>query len=415
MDEQTALLKTQLYAACEDACNLEPDRLFTQEDLMGLEVVPPKDLKKLVQIISQLTAERLFAPVHLHSGVAWRLRPQAEAAKYKLLTNQDQLMVYEIIDNAGAEGAWQQDIKRRLNLQDNALRKALKELETKRLIVQFSTVENVSKKMWIKTNIKPSARATGGPWYTDQYLDEAYIDALQSLILGILKREGAHESERMKAAAAAKRNKEKKGKAAGSQSPVQPKKGFLHGADSAAAAKSRKRTADAISKDDPPKSNTTSTTARPGPGQGQAEDKTVKVGFVPKPAGFTGYPTVEHLTEEVQPYTRGQALTVEHVRELLQVLTWDGLVEEVKVGARVGYRVTRVGRHTVDLTIRIDAPGHHEPRQNGLTAVPCGRCPVFELCEEGGPVWAGGCEYFDQWLARDGKSDGDDEGENRKG
>jgi len=39
-----------------------------------------------------------------------------------------------------------------------------------------------------------------------------------------------------------------------------------------------------------------------------------------------------------------------------------------------------------------------EPPGNGLTEVPCGRCPVFELCEEGGPVSPANCVYFDQWL-----------------
>jgi DNA-directed RNA polymerase III subunit RPC6 len=81
MAEQTAILKMQLYAACEEACTGDPDRLFTQEDLLALDVIPPKEIKQLAQIIQILTNERLFAPVQLHSGVAWRLRPEAEAAK----------------------------------------------------------------------------------------------------------------------------------------------------------------------------------------------------------------------------------------------------------------------------------------------------------------------------------------------
>lgn len=81
MDEQMVLLKTQLYAACEEACSDDPDRLFTQEDIMALEVIPPDEIKKLMQVVTILTNERLFAPVHLHSGLAWRLRPEAEATK----------------------------------------------------------------------------------------------------------------------------------------------------------------------------------------------------------------------------------------------------------------------------------------------------------------------------------------------
>ncbi|KAI1163217.1 RNA polymerase Rpc34 subunit [Nemania serpens] len=374
MDEQTALLKTQLYAACEEACTGDPDRLFTQEDLTGLDVIPPKDIKKLLQIIQILTNERLFAPVHLHSGLAWRLRPEAEATKYKQLTSHDQVLVYEIIDAAGAEGAWQQDIKRRLNVQDNALRKALKELETKRLVVQFTTVENISKKMWIKANIKPSARATGGPWYTDQFLDEAFIEALQSVVMSFIKNRGSYLS--------------KGERGARSVSPVVPKKGIINGAASEAAIKSKKRTADAISKDDA--SVAVAATAKPR--------KTIRL---PLPAGYMEYPTTEEITAGIQAaeVAKGQPLKQEHVQELIDVLVWDNRIEEIRMGERVGYRAVRISKQNPSLYSKPGDEDFWESRNNGLTTVPCGKCPVFDLCEEGGPVWAGGCEYFDQWLA----------------
>ncbi|KAI5285665.1 34-kDa subunit of RNA polymerase III (C), partial [Ascosphaera acerosa] len=37
---------------------------------------------------------------------------------------------------------------------------------------------------------------------------------------------------------------------------------------------------------------------------------------------------------------------------------------------------------------------------NGLTEMPCGRCPVFELCEDNGPVNPHNCEYYDEWLRK---------------
>ncbi|KAI1479162.1 hypothetical protein K445DRAFT_53891 [Daldinia sp. EC12] len=372
MDEQTSILKNQLYAACEDACRDNPERFFSQEDLMTLDVVPPKDVKKLLQIIQILTRERLFAPVHFHSGLAWRLRPEAEAAKYKHLTSEDQVLVYEIIDAAGAEGAWQQDIKKRLNLQDNALRKALKELETKRFIQQFTTVENMSKKMWIKFGMQPSARATGGPWYTDQYLDEAFIDTLQAVVVRIIKDRGSYRSTGERGAR--------------SVSPVLPKKGTIRGGQSEAAMKSKKRTADAMSKDD---------VSRPAAPASKARG-TVRL---PLPAGYTGYPTAEEITAEIvsMHIAKGQPLKTEHVQELLDILIWENRIEEVKTGDRVGYRAVRVSKQHPDM-VKLDSEDFWEPRTNGLTTVPCGKCPVFELCEEGGPVWAGGCEYFDKWL-----------------
>ncbi|CAJ2500787.1 Uu.00g036400.m01.CDS01 [Anthostomella pinea] len=371
MDEQTSLLKTQLYAACEDALTRDPDRVFTQNELMGLDVV--QDAKMLLQLIIPLQKEKLFAPVQFEGGTAWRLRSEAEAAKYKLLTSHDQVLVYDIIDTAGSEGAWQQDIKRRVNLQDNALRKALKELETKRLIAQFTTVENISKKMWIKANIKPSARTTGGPWYTDQYLDEAFIMVLQGVVMSLIKDRGSYLSHG--------------DRQSGSMSPVLPKKGVINGATSEAALKSKKRSADAMSKEDvvsvpPPK-------------------KVWKTVRLPLPAGYVDYPTTEAITAGIKEsgVAKGQPLKQEHVQELIDVLVWDNCVEEVKMGDRIGYRAVRITKQNPSLSVRPDSEDFWEPRGNGLTTVPCGRCPVFELCEEGGPVWAGGCEYFDQWLA----------------
>ncbi|KAI0170010.1 RNA polymerase Rpc34 [Hypoxylon sp. FL1284] len=374
MDEGTSLIKSHLYDACQDACRSNPDKLFSQEDLMELGVVPPKDVKTLLQIIQLLTSERLLAPVHLHNSLAWRLRSKADAAKYKQLNTEDQRLVYEIIDLAGAEGAWQQDIKKRLNMQDNALRKALKELESKRFIQQFTTVENATKKMWIKTGLQPSARATGGPWFTDQYLDEAFIEVLQSVVMRLIKEKGSYRSTGERGAAR-------------SVSPVLPKKGVIRGGMSEAAIKSKKRSAAAMSRDDAAPANVSAS----GP-RGAVR--------IPLPAGHMDYPTTEEITESLveSKIAKGQPLKTEHVQELINILVWENRIEEVKMGHRVGYRAVRISKQNPDY-VKIDSEDFWEPRTNGLTTVPCGKCPVFELCEEGGPVWAGGCEYFDKWLA----------------
>ena len=53
---------------------------------------------------------------------------------------------------------------------------------------------------------------------------------------------------------------------------------------------------------------------------------------------------------------------------------------------------------------------------NGLSEVPCGRCPVFNLCEVGGPVNAEECVYLDEWLkVREREWGGDKERDKEKG
>jgi len=36
----------------------------------------------------------------------------------------------------------------------------------------------------------------------------------------------------------------------------------------------------------------------------------------------------------------------------------------------------------------------------GWSEAPCGSCPVFDFCKEGGPVDPSGCEYYGEWLKR---------------
>lgn len=36
----------------------------------------------------------------------------------------------------------------------------------------------------------------------------------------------------------------------------------------------------------------------------------------------------------------------------------------------------------------------------GWSEAPCGRCPVFDFCQEGGPVGPSGCEYYGEWLKK---------------
>ena len=50
---------------------------------------------------------------------------------------------------------------------------------------------------------------------------------------------------------------------------------------------------------------------------------------------------------------------------------------------------------------------------NGLSEVPCGRCPVFNMCEVGGPVNAEECVYFDEWLGDVGEGADEDEVEDK--
>jgi DNA-directed RNA polymerase III subunit RPC6 len=104
------------------------------------------------------------------------------------------------------------------------------------------------------------------------------------------------------------------------------------------------------------------------------------------PPGYTGYPTVPEITRAInQSGISGVVMKEAEMRQLLETLCWDGRLMKVMDGK--GYKtVHRPKTHDADASA------------NGLTEAPCGRCPVFDLCEENGPVNAGSCTYFQEWL-----------------
>lgn len=98
------------------------------------------------------------------------------------------------------------------------------------------------------------------------------------------------------------------------------------------------------------------------------------------PPGYTGYPSQNEIYRWVKSSNLTEVdLAEADIRNLLDVLVYDGKIERVVGGT--AYRAVR----------RLDSV-------NGFTESPCGRCPVFSLCREGGPVSASNCVYFEDWL-----------------
>jgi DNA-directed RNA polymerase III subunit RPC6 len=82
-------------------------------------------------------------------------------------------------------------------------------------------------------------------------------------------------------------------------------------------------------------------------------------------------------------------LSMKHMDHIMRTLVLDELVQEVEgaEGADAGARVFR--REAAP-------PGEARTR---LTSVPCGVCPVFDACHDGGVVSPERCQYYAEWLA----------------
>lgn len=245
-------------------------------------------------------------------------------------------MVYSLIEDAGQEGIWTKTIKMKTNLHDSLIRSAIKILETRHLITDMKSVEHPTRKMYIKSDLRPSERATGGPWYTDGELDEEFIEMISQVLYGYIKSKSFYQSKG--ATRKQKSTKDKKVK---------------------------------IEVDE------------------EAQRKARGDNLLPLPPGYQGYPTLKELTLFVEnAKITSSTLTAEDIQVLLNVLCFDNKIEQLISGPEgVSYKAIR--RSPLEI---------EEGPRNGLTEAPCGRCPVFDLCEEGGPVGPSNCEYFKQWL-----------------
>jgi DNA-directed RNA polymerase III subunit RPC6 len=287
-------------------------------------------------------------------------------------------------------------------MHEAVVKNCIKFLETKGYIASMKNVEHPNKKMYIKATLRPSERATGGPWFTEGELDTAFIAELEGIVFEYVKTKSAYRGSQPHS-----------GTPGSSGNTKAPKKGIVAGETTS---RGTKRAATEISTDDNHTSPTLAATATaPTPttsSRGASTASKPRAVFLPMPAGYKQYPTVAEIAKFIHDtgITNNTTLGEADIQQLVDVLTYDGLVEPVRVGRRRGYRVTRAARQDTvpfhkrqkerEAGIGLDQPlvVGAEPLGNGLTEAPCGRCPVFELCEEGGPVSPSKCVYFLQWL-----------------
>ncbi len=277
-------------------------------------------------------------------------------------------MVYSLIDDAGGDGIWSQTLQKRLNMHDSVLKNALKQLQTKGLIAPFKNVEHPNKKMYIKASIRPSDRATGGPWYTDHNFDDAFIEELQRVVFDFIKGQSSYKSKTP----------------SGGRTQV-PKKGVLQGGID----KGKKRDAHEM--------------AKPAPRATKQTAARRESALLPLAAGYMHYPSVRDIARLLSSsgITNNTILSEEDVRKLVDVLVWDNLIEPVRVAGKVGYRAAKIAKQSTEPWAGREDLSGPEMYISPYTEAPCGRCPVFDLCEDGGPVGPSNCEYFKTWLGID--------------
>ncbi|KAM9315773.1 DNA-directed RNA polymerase III subunit RPC6 isoform 1-T1 [Gastrophryne carolinensis] len=85
-------------------------------------------------------------------------------------------------------------------------------------------------------------------------------------------------------------------------------------------------------------------------------------------------------------------LSMEDIETILNTLIYDGKVEMTIIAAKEG----TVG--SVDGQMKLYRGVNPIIQPAGLVRTPCGLCPVFDDCHEGGDISPSNCVYMSEWL-----------------
>ncbi|XP_012285446.1 DNA-directed RNA polymerase III subunit RPC6 isoform X2 [Orussus abietinus] len=111
------------------------------------------------------------------NALIYRLKDPSKAKTAKGADNEEKI-VYTIIEEAGNKGIWIRDIRFKSNLMPTQLNKILKSLETKKFIKAVKSVAASKKKVYMLYNLEPDRSVTGGAWYQDQDFEAEFVDVL---------------------------------------------------------------------------------------------------------------------------------------------------------------------------------------------------------------------------------------------
>lgn len=275
----------------------------------------------------------------------------------------DERLLYEAVENADTAGIWLKRLKVNTGVAPGNVPKIIKKLEGSQLIKSIKSVKAPAQRIYMLSHLAPAEDITGGSFFDAGDLDEGLVEELGNLIVFFVSGQSWVDVKR-------KPTRERH------SSPIEIDDDQPNGD---ANGKKRKRTDD---------------------GGGEAPKKSrpeYRINQAAYPAGSRSYPTIDNIhhfvtnTDAIRS-NKAASLTVREVQEIVNVLHWDEKLEKCRGGYRtvLGVKHKQPGAYEYDDLE--DAAG------NGLTEMPCGRCPVFDICSDTGPINPGNCVYFEQWL-----------------
>jgi len=138
--------------------------------------LPGVEPRLRAQAINKLLVDAKIDLFKSKEGLLYKLKAPSKAAS--ISGDQEEKIVYSIIEKAGNMGSWIRDIRGQSNLGQTQLNKVLKTLEGKRLIKVVKTVNATKKKVYMLYNLEPDHSVTGGAWYSEQDFETEFVEIL---------------------------------------------------------------------------------------------------------------------------------------------------------------------------------------------------------------------------------------------
>ncbi|XP_076360581.1 RNA polymerase III subunit F [Tachypleus tridentatus] len=163
-------LETRIIQLCQQNPNGITDKLMQAE-------IPGTTVKERAHGLNRLLSQDRLEVLKQGKQLLYRLKTSDSSQKVKGADNEEKI-VFQIIEDAGNKGIWIRDIRFKSNLLLTQVNKVLKSLEGKKLIKAVKSVSASKKKVYMLYNLEPDRSITGGAWYSDQDFESEFVEVL---------------------------------------------------------------------------------------------------------------------------------------------------------------------------------------------------------------------------------------------
>lgn len=151
------------------------------------DLLPNISVQDRVASINKLLQHGHLEILTKNNSLIYRYKDPTKKASIPKGADNEEKIVYSIIEESGNKGIWIRDIRVKSNLIMTQVNKILKNLESRKLIKAVKSVNASKKKVYMLYNMEPDRTVTGGAWYQDQDFESEFVDILNQQSLRYLQ------------------------------------------------------------------------------------------------------------------------------------------------------------------------------------------------------------------------------------